>query len=164
MRWPQRLKRVFGIDVKTCTAFGGTMHIIACIEDPVVIKRSSRTKRAQSRRRILYQGLDWRKVGNPVYISYNLFTAAAANAESVIEKDVAEHRAMNSQFCNALHEQARDTGRHETSHTLQRLAGSPGGLRLAGGRARRPLLPIRADRPTLDGNLHRRAVGYSWSA
>jgi len=74
MRWAQRLKRVFDIDVKTCTAFGGTMHIIACIEDPVVIKRSSRTSRTkhgQSRRRIPYRGLDWRKVENPVYISYN---------------------------------------------------------------------------------------------
>jgi hypothetical protein len=29
---------VFGIDVETCTAFGGAMCIIACIEDPVVIK------------------------------------------------------------------------------------------------------------------------------
>ena len=37
MRWAQRLKRVFGIDVQTCAACGGTMRIIACIEDPVVI-------------------------------------------------------------------------------------------------------------------------------
>ncbi len=38
MRWAQRLKRVFGIDVQTRTACGGAMRIIACIEDPVVIK------------------------------------------------------------------------------------------------------------------------------
>jgi len=38
MRWAQRLKRVFGIDVQTCAGCGGTMRIIACIEDPVVIK------------------------------------------------------------------------------------------------------------------------------
>ncbi len=38
MRWAQRLKRVFGIDIETCAACGGTMRIIACIEDPVVIK------------------------------------------------------------------------------------------------------------------------------
>ena len=38
MTWAQRLKRVFGIDIKTCTACGGTLRIIACIEDPVVIK------------------------------------------------------------------------------------------------------------------------------
>jgi hypothetical protein len=38
MRWAQRLKRVFGIDVQTCECCGGTMRIIACIEDPVVIK------------------------------------------------------------------------------------------------------------------------------
>jgi hypothetical protein len=38
MRWAQRLKRVFGIDVETCAGCGGTMRIIACIEDPAVIK------------------------------------------------------------------------------------------------------------------------------
>jgi type IV secretory pathway VirB3-like protein len=38
MRWAQRLKRVFGIDIETCAACGGAMRIIACIEDPVVIK------------------------------------------------------------------------------------------------------------------------------
>jgi hypothetical protein len=38
MRWAQRLKRVFGIDVQICGGCGGTMRIIACIEEPVVIK------------------------------------------------------------------------------------------------------------------------------
>jgi hypothetical protein len=38
MRWVQRLQRVFGIDIETCAGCGGTMRIIACIEDPVVIK------------------------------------------------------------------------------------------------------------------------------
>ncbi len=38
MRWPRRLKRVFGIDIETCAACGATMRIIACIEDPAVIK------------------------------------------------------------------------------------------------------------------------------
>ena len=38
MGWAQRLKRLFGIDVETCARCGGTMRIIACIEDPVVIK------------------------------------------------------------------------------------------------------------------------------
>jgi hypothetical protein len=33
-----RLKCVFGIGVETCTACVCTMRIIACIEDPVVIK------------------------------------------------------------------------------------------------------------------------------
>lgn len=32
MTWAKRLKRVFGIDIKTCTACGGTLRIIACIE------------------------------------------------------------------------------------------------------------------------------------
>ncbi len=38
MRWAQRLKRVFGIDIENCAGCGGAMRIIACIEDPVVIK------------------------------------------------------------------------------------------------------------------------------
>jgi hypothetical protein len=39
MTWAQRLKRVFGIDIETCPACGGAVRIIACIEDPVVIKK-----------------------------------------------------------------------------------------------------------------------------
>lgn len=39
MSWVQRLKRVFGIGLETCPACGGTVKVIACIEDPVVIKR-----------------------------------------------------------------------------------------------------------------------------
>jgi hypothetical protein len=38
MHWVQRLKRVFSIDIVTGVACGGTTRIIACIEDPVVIK------------------------------------------------------------------------------------------------------------------------------
>jgi hypothetical protein len=56
MTWAQRLKRVFHIDVETCRACGGavkvaalahpcacgiraSMHIMACIEDPLVIEK-----------------------------------------------------------------------------------------------------------------------------
>lgn len=39
MTWAQRLKRVFNIDIETCPACGGPVRIIACIEDPVVIKK-----------------------------------------------------------------------------------------------------------------------------
>ena len=39
LTWAQRLKRVFGIDIETCTAYGGALRIIACIEDPAVIKK-----------------------------------------------------------------------------------------------------------------------------
>ncbi len=38
MTWAQRLKRVFGIDIESCPTCGGALQIIACIEDPVVIK------------------------------------------------------------------------------------------------------------------------------
>jgi len=35
----QRLNRVFNIDIETCSVCGGAMKVIACIEDPVVIKQ-----------------------------------------------------------------------------------------------------------------------------
>ena len=39
MTWAQRLKRVFNIDIETCTQCGGAVNVIASIEDPVVIKQ-----------------------------------------------------------------------------------------------------------------------------
>lgn len=37
MTWAQRLKRVFAIEVETCGECGGTVKVIASIEDPAVI-------------------------------------------------------------------------------------------------------------------------------
>jgi hypothetical protein len=39
MTWAQRLKRVFNIDVERCRICGCSAKVIACIEDPVVIKK-----------------------------------------------------------------------------------------------------------------------------
>ncbi len=39
MTWAQRLKRVFNIDIETCSGCGGAMKVIAAIEDPIVIKQ-----------------------------------------------------------------------------------------------------------------------------
>jgi len=39
MTWAQRLKRVFNIDIETCCECGGTVKVIACIEDQEVIKK-----------------------------------------------------------------------------------------------------------------------------
>lgn len=39
MMWAQCLKRVFSIDVETCSASGRAIKSIAYIEDPVVIKK-----------------------------------------------------------------------------------------------------------------------------
>jgi hypothetical protein len=33
------LKRVFGIEIETCSKCGGDVRIIACIEDPEVIRK-----------------------------------------------------------------------------------------------------------------------------
>lgn len=38
MTWAQRLKCVFSIDIETCRECGCAVKVIACIEDPVVIK------------------------------------------------------------------------------------------------------------------------------
>ncbi len=37
--WAQQLKRVFNIDIEICGECGGTVKVIACIEDPGVIKK-----------------------------------------------------------------------------------------------------------------------------
>ena len=39
MTWAQRLKRVFKIDILTCTHCGGAVKVIASIEAPIVIKQ-----------------------------------------------------------------------------------------------------------------------------
>jgi hypothetical protein len=39
MTWAQRLKRVFNIDIETCSECGGDVRIIASIEDPAVINQ-----------------------------------------------------------------------------------------------------------------------------
>ncbi len=38
MTWAKRLKRVFNIEIETCSECGGDVKIIASIEDPVVIR------------------------------------------------------------------------------------------------------------------------------
>jgi hypothetical protein len=37
--WMQRLKRVFAIDIETCPDCGGKLRVIACIEDPPLIRQ-----------------------------------------------------------------------------------------------------------------------------
>ena len=39
MTWAQRLKRVFSIDIEVCGRCGGSVRVIACIEDQDVIDR-----------------------------------------------------------------------------------------------------------------------------
>ncbi|OGC90227.1 MAG: transposase, partial [candidate division Zixibacteria bacterium RBG_16_53_22] len=39
MTWARRLKRIFNIDIETCSACGGAVKVIACIEDPAVIQK-----------------------------------------------------------------------------------------------------------------------------
>ncbi len=39
MTWAKRLKRVFNIEIETCSECGGDVSIIASIEDPAVIKK-----------------------------------------------------------------------------------------------------------------------------
>jgi hypothetical protein len=37
--WAQRLKWVFQIDIETCPECGGNLRVIACIEDPLLIRQ-----------------------------------------------------------------------------------------------------------------------------
>jgi len=39
MSWAQRLKLVFSIDIETCEKCRGSVRIIACVEDPAVIRQ-----------------------------------------------------------------------------------------------------------------------------
>ena len=39
LTWAQRLKRVFKIDIETCSQCGAAVKNITCIEDPSVIKK-----------------------------------------------------------------------------------------------------------------------------
>mgnify|MGYP001822900505 FL=1 len=39
MTWAKRLKRVFNIEIETCSECGGDVRIIASIEAPAVIKQ-----------------------------------------------------------------------------------------------------------------------------
>jgi len=39
MSWAQRLKRVFGIEINSCTGCGGKLKVIASIEEPDVIAK-----------------------------------------------------------------------------------------------------------------------------
>ena len=39
MTCAHHLKRIFGIDIETCSACGGAVRIIACIEDPAIIEK-----------------------------------------------------------------------------------------------------------------------------
>jgi hypothetical protein len=39
MTWAQRLKRVFNIEIETCSRCGGAVRVVACIEDQDIIDR-----------------------------------------------------------------------------------------------------------------------------
>ena len=64
MSWAQRLKRVFGIDIEVCPHCGDGVRIIACIEDPVVIRQIlSHVETKQEPERAVRAGLASKQTG-----------------------------------------------------------------------------------------------------
>ena len=57
MTWAQRLKRVFNIDIETCQYCSGAVKVIACIEDPAVIKKILEDQKGQCRLNPLVLGI-----------------------------------------------------------------------------------------------------------
>ncbi len=53
MTWAQRLKRVFNIDITTCEECGGTVKVIANIEDPAVMPTALAALAGQALKQIL---------------------------------------------------------------------------------------------------------------
>ena len=52
MSWAQRLKRVFNIAVEACARCGGTVKVIACIEEPVIIDKILSYLRERDRKQL----------------------------------------------------------------------------------------------------------------
>jgi hypothetical protein len=53
MTWAQRLKRLFRIDIETCTECGGPVKVIACIEAPVLMPKALAALAGQALKQIL---------------------------------------------------------------------------------------------------------------
>jgi hypothetical protein len=72
----QRLKRVFAIDIETCPDCGGTLRVIACIEDPPLIAkilghvRARRQKPSKPGRGRRDRETDYRGDYSPNILSY----------------------------------------------------------------------------------------------
>ena len=49
MRWAQRLKRAFQLDLEHCLQCGGPLKLIAAIEDPWIIQKILRHLQTQAR-------------------------------------------------------------------------------------------------------------------
>jgi hypothetical protein len=49
MNWAQRLKRVFSIDIEVCDKCRGPVRVIACIENPAVIRQILEHLRSKER-------------------------------------------------------------------------------------------------------------------
>ena len=47
LSWMQRLKRVFAIDIESCPKCGGKLRVIACIEEPELIRKILRHVQAR---------------------------------------------------------------------------------------------------------------------
>ena len=53
MNWAMRLRRAFDIDITQCEACGGSVKVIAAIEDPVVIEKILKSRNPKPSNQIL---------------------------------------------------------------------------------------------------------------
>jgi hypothetical protein len=86
MSWARLLKRVFDIDIEHCPNCGGSMKIIAAIEDPPVIVKILRPSRPAHPRPAARTGAAFRSIPNSLRAKNRLPKRADGGAHSEFER------------------------------------------------------------------------------
>jgi hypothetical protein len=83
MTWAQRLKRVFNIEIQTCSECGGAVKVIACIEELAVVQKilGNGDILVSFARNANRRGWIWKKQDVPNI--HQLFHACWAHADTV---------------------------------------------------------------------------------
>ena len=96
MSWAQRLNRVFNIDIDVCDRCGGSVQVIACIEDQNVIDSIL----AHLRERTNKAALPYRTWCHPpAHPLGHYLVSQDANSQPQISKDATEKRVVRTVAC-----------------------------------------------------------------